>query len=113
MHVLIVGEGEAVGFMGVLSWRWKLFKDSFPNNWGARSKPDDLMVNLDPLICLQLLLLQPSVSLLEEVKDVLRVWVSKHRFSYRLSLVELLGQMTKIMKSQLLLFLLLGLIPIH
>ena len=90
-HLLIVGEGEAVGFMGELSWRWKLLEDSFSNNWGPRAKPDDLMVNLDPLVCLQLLLLQPTVSLLEEVKDMLRVGVGKYRFSYRLSLNELLG----------------------
>ena len=91
MHLLIVGEGEAVGFMCELSWRWKLLKYSFPNNWGPRAKPDDLMVNLDPLVCLQLLLLQPSVSLLEEAKDVLWVSVGKYRFSYRLSIIELLG----------------------
>jgi hypothetical protein len=113
MHLLIVGEGEAVRFMGEFSWRWKLLKICFSNNWGPRSKPDDLMVNLDTFVCLQLLLRQPSGSLLEKAKDVLRVGVGKYRFSYRFSLIELLGEMTKIRKPQFLLFLLLGLIPIH
>ena len=73
VHLLIVGEGEAIGFMGVLSWRWKLLKVCFFSDRGPRSKPDFLMVNLDPLVCLQLLFSQPTVSLLENEKDV--VWV--------------------------------------
>ena len=77
--------------MGELSWRWKLLKVGFSNNWGARSKPDDLMVILDPLVCLKLLLSQPKISVLKDAKELIGVSAGKNRFSYRLSLIELLG----------------------
>lgn len=69
------------------------------------------MVNLDSFVCLQLLFSQPTLSLLENEKDLLWVGVGLYRFSYRLSLIELLGQMTKVWKPQILLFIHLLLLP--